>query len=267
MSVALLEPPRWTTRRWIQTVALAFLAQAALIFILVERQQPVPSPPKFGTKIQLAADGSSARSLTELSAVSDPTAFALPNAHGFSGAAWLTFAPLTYQLTDWTEPPRWLAPDARQLGQAFAAFVATNASPPLLIADKPLPRLAVSAGYAPADPRSTQSVLRLEDDLARRPLVAPLALPSWPHTDVLTNSIVQLLVDAEGQTLSAVLLATSGLSEADDYALKLAGGARFQPLRRPDGRPDVTGPLGWGKLIFQWHTIASPTTNVATANP
>src|SRR5258708_21411573 len=155
MSVALLEPPRWTTRRWIQTVALAFRVQAALLFLLVERQQPVPSPPRFATKIHLAADGSSARSLGELSAASDPTAFALPNAHGFSGAAWLTFAPLTYQLTDWTEPPRWLAPDARQLGQAFAAFVATNASPPLLIADKPLPRLAVSAGYAPADPPST----------------------------------------------------------------------------------------------------------------
>src|SRR5713226_3404401 len=105
MSVALLEPPRWTTRRWIQTVALAFLVQAALIFLLVERQQSVPSPPKFATKIQLAADGSSARSLTELSAAIDQTAFALPNAHGFSGAAWLTFAPPTYQLTDWTEPP------------------------------------------------------------------------------------------------------------------------------------------------------------------
>jgi hypothetical protein len=227
----------------------------------------VPSPPKFATKIQLAADGSSAQSLAELSAVSDPTAFALPNAHGFSGAAWLTFAPLAYQLTDWTEPPRWLALDERHLGQAFAAFVATNTSPPLLIADKPLPRLTVSAVYPPADPPSTQSVLRLEDDLARRPLVAPRPLPSWPHTDVLTNSIVQLLVDAEGRTLSAVLLAASGLSDADNYALKLAGGARFQPLRRPDGRPDVTGPLSWGKMIFQWHTIALPATNAATAAP
>src|SRR6266446_2278968 len=213
MSVALLEPPRWTTRRWIQTVALAFLVQAALIFLLVERQQPVPSPPKFGTKIQLAADGSSARSLGELSAVSDPAAFALPNAHGFSGAAWLTFAPLTYQLTDWTEPPRWLALDERHLGQAFAAFVATNASPPLLIADKPLPRLTAAVIYAAAEPLSTQSVLRLEDDLARRSLVAPLPLPSWPNTDVLTNSIVQLLVDAQGQTLSAVLRSEEHTSE------------------------------------------------------
>src|SRR5207245_1360307 len=214
----------------------------ALILLHGERRRPVQSPPNVATKIPLAADGSSAQPFAGLPAVSDPTAFALPNAHGFSGAAWLTFAPLTYQLTDWTEPPRWLALDERHLGQAFAAFVATNASPPLLIADKPLPRLTASAVYAPADPLPTQSVLRLEDDLARRPLVAPMPLPSWPHTDVLTNSIVQLLVDAEGQTLSAVLLATSGLSEADDYALKLAGGARFQPLRRPDGRPARTGP-------------------------
>jgi len=267
MSVALLEPPRWTTRRWLRTVALAFLAQAALIFLLVERQRPVPSPPTFATRIQLAADDSSALPLAESSAVSDPTAFALPNSHGFSGAAWLTFAPLAYQLTDWTEPPRWLALDERHLGQAFAAFVATNASPPLLIADKPLPRLTAAVIYAAAEPLSTQSVLRLEDDLARRSLVAPLPLPSWPNTDVLTNSIVQLLVDAQGQTLSAVLLAASGLSEADDYALKLAGGAHFQPLRRPDGRPDVTGPLSWGRMIFQWRTIASPATNAATGAP
>ncbi len=267
MSVALLEPARWTTRRWIRSVALAFLVQAALIFLLAERHRPVRPPPKFATQIRLAADGSPAQALAELSASSDPTAFALPNSHGFSGAAWLTFAPLAYQLTDWTEPPRWLALDERHLGQAFAAFVATNASPPLLIADKPLPRLTAAVIYAAAEPLSTQSVLRLEDDLARRPLVAPLPLPSWPNTDVLTNSIVQLLVDAQGQTLSAVLLAASGLSEADDYALKLAVGARFQPLRRPDGRPDVTGPLNWGKMIFQWHTIALPATNAAAAAP
>ncbi len=248
-------------------VAVAFLAQAALIFLLAERQQPPPSLPQFATRIQLAADGSSAQRLAGLLTVSDPTAFALPNFHGFSGAAWLTFAPMTYQLTDWTEPPRWLALDERRLGQAFSAFVATNISPPLLIADKPLPRLTVAAVYAPADLLPTQSVLRLEEDLARRSLLAPPSLPSWPHTDVLTNSIVQLLVDAEGQTLSAVLLAASGLSDADNYALKLANRARFQPLRRPDGRPDITGPLSWGKMIFQWHTIAPPATNAAVAGP
>jgi len=84
----------------VQTVALAFLVQAALIFLLVERQRPVPSPPKFATKIQLAADGSSAQSLAELSAVSDPTPsrcpmpMASPARPGSPSHPWLINSPI-----------------------------------------------------------------------------------------------------------------------------------------------------------------------------
>ena len=260
-----LEPARWTRRRWLYTVLAVFVLQAALLFWLGQRAPPPVPPPPFRTAIHLAADAWSAEQLANLPALRDPALFALPHPRGFSGSAWRTLPPPAHRQTEWTEPPRWLALDPARLGAVFAGFVSTNATAPLLIADKPTPRLAGLDPVVPNVPVLERTEILVEGELARRPLLTPLAAPSWPHTNALAPTVVRLLVGAEGQAVSSVLLAPSGLREADQFALGAADHARFQALLPADGTPADAARLAWGQLIFRWHTVPPPATNAAGA--
>lgn len=265
MNSATLEPVRWSRRRWLYAVAGVFLLQASLAFLLGHRQQHLPEPPIFRTAIQMLTDPKVR--LDSLPGMEDPTLFALPSLRGFSGPAWLTFPPLEYQPAEWEEPPHWLPLDSNALSSTFSQFVRTNTISPPLIADKPLPPLPRYEPNFPNEPLPAQSRLRLDGDLATRRLLAPLELPSWPHTEMLSNTTVQAAVDAAGFTFSAVLLDASGLKEADLQALKLASAARFRPLPRGQRASDGSGPMTWGRFVFQWHTLPPPTTNLSSAQP
>jgi TonB family protein len=95
------------------------------------------------------------------------------------------------------------------------------------------------------------STMRIEGGLARRRLLTPISLQSWPYADVLAPSVVQALVDAKGSVVSVVLLSSSGSEAANQRALELARAARFAPS------PGLT----IGRLVFNWHTVAPPATN------
>ena len=270
MSVAVpVEALPWSRQRWITTILVGVAAQAGSIFWLAERPKPGLTPEKFSTAIHLVTDTGTARRWNELPALTDPTVFALPGQHGFSGSAWLRFTPPEYPLTDWSEPNRWLELNAATLGETFARFVLTNHSAPLRIADKPAPRLPLDELSAPNMPMRAHSLVRIEGDLARRALLAPLAPPSWPHGDVLGRSEVQLLVDANGFAVSTVLVAESGLPAADQHALELARAARFNSLRRPKGEnPSAAATLlTRGRMIFLWHTLPALQTNAPPPTP
>ncbi len=90
-------------------------------------------------------------------------------------------------------------------------------------------------------------------------------LPSWQYNDVLTNTGVQMLVDAEGRPVSATLLFTSGYKKADDHALAQARTARFElpGATGQEGQPGSTplARLVRGLLLFDWHTVPLPPTN------
>jgi len=64
------------------------------------------------------------------------------------------------------------------------------------------------------------------------------------------------------------VLGQSGSKDVDNYALDVAGRARFQPLRRSRA-PGVPPPenLAWVSFVFQWHTIPMPVTNPAVVLP
>jgi hypothetical protein len=113
-------------------------------------------------------------------------------------------------------------------------------------------------------PRPTASSVRAEGDLGGRALETVPALPSWPHADVLSSSVVQVMVDAKGFVLSPTLVAASGLKEADLKAIEAAKQVRFQPV--PSARVLGAGPRGelaWGRLVFDWHTLPPGATNVS----
>ena len=261
MNTAPLEFVAWPWRRWLYRIVLVLLAQVVLIFILAERPvRPAPGP-QFRTRIKLAIDPASEELLAGLPVLSDPTLFALPSLQGFSGAAWLTFPPLEQHFSDWSEPPRWLGLDTDRLGKDFLACVSTNTPARLLVADKPLPSLPGQGPILTNRPAALRSEIRFEGDLARRPMMRPVALRSWAHSDILTNTVVQLLVDAYGDPLLHALLSTCGNSEADRFALQLAANVRFQSLPNEGGREAQSSSVTWGKMIFQWHTVPLAATN------
>jgi TonB family protein len=267
------DSPSWSTRRWVYTVAAVFLTQLLLLWWLGERPRAAVPRPGLRLAIQLATDPAFAARLAQWPELTDPALFALPHRRGFSGPAWLTVSAPHHELAEWSEPPRWLAPDPDRLGDAFARFLGSNTTAPLLIADKPLPRLTgEDFKIRPLVPAARSTVRR--DDGTPAPAGLDRAeLPSWPNSELLTNSLVQALVDEEGRALSVILLQSSGLKEADQYALQFVGNWRFNPPPDgPSGAFDAAQPpprlLRQERLFFAWHTLPpAPATNVTAALP
>ncbi len=246
----------WTRRRWWSVVILVFTVQLSFIAWLGQRTPILPRPAAPAPMLQLAG-----RSGAELVALTDPTLFVLPHQEGFSGEAWLRATNQEYRPFVWDEPLNWLQPPAEQLGITFEQFVRTNAFPSLPSTPRLEPELAFAPPAAPIE--AAQSIVRLAGELRGRQLLNPPELPSWPAADLLTNSIVQILLGPEGRPRSYTLLVSSGLKEADLYALAQARAARFQSLASSDLAPG-TSPLAgliWGQLIFEWQTVPLPTTN------
>ena len=242
--------------RWLWAFPLGVALHAGLVFWFGERPRPASSPRTELTRLLLATDGDSAKKIAARPASSDPTLFALPSARGFSGQAWLQFTPENLTAANWSEPPAWLALRIEDLGATFAEFVATN-QPALPLDDKRAPAVALEI-FLPNEIVATQSTVRVEGALARRPLAAPLPLSAPEHPDALPGTVVALAVNAEGQTESAILLVECGVKAIDQRALELARTARFQPA-------EDTTTLTWGKMFFEWRTVSPVTTNGVSA--
>ena len=265
MNAATLDPIRWPRRRWVYAIAAVLGVQAALVFALGKRAQPTVDRPIFRTSVSLVADSADSREW--LSKLEDPALLALPTLDGFSGSGWMKFAPLDYQPAEWLEPPEWLSLDSSRLGVAYSQFVISNAARPELVVDRPRPAPIDFEPNYPNEPVAQESRLRIEGELARRRLSKPPALKSWPHPDILSNSVVEVVVDADGFVFSPVLLRSSGSREADEYAMKVSAAAQFEPLRRVGGVVDVGGPMSLGKLTFEWHTLPMSTGEALSPTP
>ncbi len=264
MNAAAMEPVRWARRRWVYTIAAVFTLQAALAYFLGQKERRLPAREPFRTAIRMAADEASIQRIAALANANNPTLLALPSLSGFSGSAWLRFPTLDYKPAEWTEPAHWLGVNTQALGTIYSQFIHTNVIKPTLIADKPLPSLIGYDLNFPNDPVPAASRIRIEGNLADRSLVVPLDLKSWANSELLSNSVVQVVVDADGFTFSPTLLSGSGLKDADEHALSLAAAARFRPLPREQRIARDRVSSTWGKIIFQWHTLPVLETNLSS---
>ncbi len=264
MIVAPMQPRAWPRRRWWLTVLVVFAGQLGLIFWLSDRAPIRERPAASSPRLRLAGPG-----VAEFLALYDPTLFALPHRQGFAGQGWMTIPQPPTNTFFWSEQPHWLALGLSALGTTFNQFVATNQFNPVQVWTPPelalaLPELATQA-TVPAS-----SALRITGSLALRELLTPIALRSWPHPDLLTNSVVQMVVDSEGRPMSLTLLSSSGSSQADQRALELARAARFNPIPDQGKSGGLAPELAWGTLIFEWVTVPMPPTNAsppAAASP
>ena len=258
-----VEPQRWPFRRWLMGFVLVLAMQTAFFFSLGNYSPKTPIKPNAAPSVRLMADTSDRHFLD------DPTLFALPHTNGFSGEAWLRIAPLEFHPMDWSEAPRPLPLDEAQLGAEFEHFVQTHRFAAFEITVKPQSGLTLPDIPA-VTPLSTRSTLRIEGDLARRRLLSPLELPPQASSDLITNSVVQLMVDALGNPISEVVLSPGSGSQkvADQHALDLAKSARFEPI-------EITGPgreknpdaaVTLGTMVFEWQTTPMPSPDT-TAPP
>jgi TonB family protein len=259
MIAATVQPRRWPGRRWGIVVAFVFVVQLGLIFGLSDRTLVQPrtaaSRPALGVT----------RAPAELLALSDPTLFALPHREGFSGLAWLQSTQSVFRSFDWLAEPRWLPLPVQQLGTALELAVELNHLTDWAGVMRPEPRLTFAAAPPPSTARA-ESTLRLEGGLAGRRLIVPLELPPEHYTDLLTDTVIQIVVDSEGRPVSVpVLLSSSGSSDADNDALCLARAARFNSV--PSGGPGhASGSMAhltWGRMVFHWLTLPKPVTHTA----
>jgi hypothetical protein len=242
----------WSRPRWLTLIALVFAAQVGFIFALGERHFASPRTAANVPTLKLADDSD------ELLALNDPTLFALPHPNDFASAVRLQTSVAPQPSFRWTEPPLPSPLAAENLGAVFARFMQTNVFAPQTNDFKPEPKL--SEPVLPLQPVfADASTLQIEGDLAQRKLLTPEEnLPSWPCTDVIAPSKVQVLVDTAGAVISAVLFppdnrveAAAQYDPADQRALELARAARFAPSSR----------LTVGQLIFNWRTVPPPATN------
>jgi hypothetical protein len=243
---------------WI-AVALVFAAQLALLFWLGNPPPATPSSAPVAPVIHLAANDS-----RELLTLQDPTLFVLPHRENFSGAAWLQMPAQNFTPTNWTEPAQPLPLPPEQLGAAYADFMQTNLPPRY--------QPEMDSGLADLDstpmaPIATHSALRIEGALARLRVLTPLRLPQQTNLDLLTNTVVQLLVDARGNPFSTVVLAKSGSPDADAQALAFAKALRFGPPQAANLGVVPPDKMTMGKLTFEWLTVPQPATNTPPATP
>jgi hypothetical protein len=275
MNVPPAAPPvqHWTWIRWLVAIAIVFVLHVMLIFIFGAHKPTRPEPVVDTPSLALA---SAANDWLDLN---NATLFALPDRDGFAGEMWAPY-PLSLHQQDWTEEPHWLSGTnslpVNELGARFNRFVQTNVFAEVALDFTLSPPLAAPVVPPPSPPQG--SSLRIEGDIVKRPMLNTISLPSWPYADVIAPSVVQVLVDAAGNVVSATLLPPDSYlepsalgdnmgpsavryAEADQRAVELARSARFAPLS-PDAGSIEANPLAQltvGRLIFDWEAV--PATN------
>ena len=253
--------PRPSKKFWIWGVLLLFLIHGAAVFWFGKRSATEPTWQK-PEPFLYAGDAEVDLRLAEVIAYRDPTLFALPHPHGFSGGAWSGFQPEVLKLSNWSASPEWLVLSVDQLGDSLHDFVATNqpSVEPLLAALRATKTLETRL---PGEPVLTRTAIRVEGPLAARALLGTPPLPAMPHTDVPRPTTVAVSVNGEGVVESASVAVESGLKLADTNAVELARQFEFAPLALRGARARVAATPTLGQIIFTWQVVRP--TNVVTA--
>lgn len=270
-----IPPRKWSWTRWAAAVAIVFLLHVVLIFVFGARKAIPPAPVRHAPSLALVAESSG-----DWLALNNATLFALPGNNGFAASMWMEMPPIPIHPQGLPEEPHLLSPSnsvqMAGLVSAFSRFVQTNHFAGIHFEYNQPPEVA--APDTPTQPPIAQSsTLQIEGEIAQRHLLTPIHLPSWPDSDVDAPSIVQVLVDAAGNVVSAVLLPQEIMSQgnsweppltrntkADPWAVGLARNLRFSPL--PSGEAagsNALARLAIGQLVFTWHTVSVTTTNAS----
>jgi hypothetical protein len=241
---------KWTRHKVTVLAATIFAAHVIAIFALHTPPPMVMLPDGFRAPLRPLTPPTT-NGLAELDGLNDPLVFAGAHQHGFSAAAWMIRPHLDYTLTNSAPQPRYLA-----FSRTAADFPPTDTK---LFSrhDQNLP--FVDFQLPVETPRSR---LAIEGDLRNRTLTTAPEIPIQYASDVLSNSVVQIGVRADGFPFTARIVSGSGSRAADLTALDIANKLRFVPASLINSS-DSADPaaLQWGELQFQWFTTEPSATN------
>jgi TonB family protein len=265
MSAAILETTGWSRSQWSAALSVMVVLHLLGLFFLSEKRPKTSHPAPPLSNIYYVGDPGVETRLGELLALQDPTVFVQMDPPNIVRANLRTMSRLSYELTNWTAPVRWLAPSSQYFADDFNLYVAGAVRPSTLLTEKMPPvvsEITSSTRQLPA-----HAVLRIEGDLAGRRLLSNQPLPTNESRAILTNTVVRVVVDAAGDTLWATLFYGSGSPKADQNALAFAKQARFEKLPESDGSGDNAkgDRLAFGHLIFQWFPAPVLSTNQLSA--
>ncbi len=262
MTAPRVQPQAWPQRRFLAVLGAVCLLQVGLIFWLSDRS-PARHPPAAAPAPLLLAP----IEWVETLGLSDPTLFAVPHWQSFSGPAWLIASNLSLPVPAGSESVETSPLATRQLRGDLPTLALTNRFGSAELAAILEPDLELAA--LPEQPLlPTESVLRILGDLRGRRLLNPCELPPWPSAELLTNSIIEVAVQADGSAFSAKLLSKSGSNEADEYALSVSRKVRFQSAPMDLGNESFASApdLLWAQLVFTWKTLPLTPSNSLPAN-
>lgn len=264
----------WSWGQWTAAIAIVFAIHIILIFMFGARKTAPPVAVRNAPSLSLVNE-----SPGDWLTLNNATLFALPGNDGFAASMWTEGAPLNLIVKqDWTEAPHWLtlsnSVQMTGLFTDFKSFVETNRFAAIHF-EYSLPPQVAAPATPTQPPIAQQSTLQIEGGLASRRLLNPVKLPSWQDTDIDAPSVVQVLVNASGNVVSAALLPQEIMSqgsswepslahnrEADRWAVEAARSLRFTPLPSDGtGGLDSPGRLAIGQLIFDWQTVPVTNTN------
>jgi hypothetical protein len=261
MNGAAMENSAWPGSRWAWLFVLLAGAQVFLIWEYSEQAQPPRERIARPAVSSLVFNAQSNAASIAWLALGDPTIFSLANPNNFSGRAWLNGQSMAHPWKDWVETEGGQALNPADLGQAFEHGFENRPEMSEVAVEKPeaaLTILAINDG-----PITTQSVMRIEGDLASLKLEKAADLPGWTNAETLAPTTVEMGVGSDGLPLSVRLVERCGLSAADQFAVNAARGLRFA-AQSMNLAPNPA--LIWGRAVFQWQTLMVAATNGTAAN-
>ncbi|HXD00351.1 MAG TPA: hypothetical protein VN048_13495 [Verrucomicrobiae bacterium] len=255
MTAVPVESQSWSPLKW-AVVAACMLALQGVFFFWFARPPGLPPHPRSVGLAIVMPDGHPA----DLPGSVSPLVLVRPDAHGFSGRAWLQIPPVAYNPRQSNPPPFILQPEIGRFGTAITESLSHDLSPHFEVASMPGPRFD-PMNYSPNPVAPVlESTLTIEGELAGRPLLNRPVLKLQPADTILPYTVVHVVVDAGGRVFAPPVLETKvqpGTStSADADALAVAANLLFKPLARVPGpsRPDSAS-LTPGRLVFRWQTV------------
>lgn len=248
---------------WIWGFTFLFLLHAFAVFWFGERRTPAPLWQKPAAFLFVSTDSAMDRQLAESIALRDPTLFALPHRHGFSGGAWQRLPPFVPRFTNWSAAPEWIALPSDEPGNSLGQYLATNRPSDesllssLRVAENPEVRI-------PDVPVIAETTVNVEGPLQKRKLLRVPALPPAVSASLLAQTVLTVAVNGDGIVQTAAIASPSGSRPADVQAVEYARQFEFEPLPIGDARAREQAAPTLGRLIFTWQVVL-PTNAAASA--
>ncbi|HUS35439.1 MAG TPA: hypothetical protein VM680_08825, partial [Verrucomicrobiae bacterium] len=175
----------WSRKRLTIVATIIFLAHVIAIFAIHTPRPMVILPDGFRAPRTLPAP-TGTNHTAELDDLNDPLVFAGAHEKGFSAAAWMMRPRREFALTNPPTPPRFLAFVRTPLELPGASDLKSRG-------EDDLPEFQFAL---PGDPQ--KSILMIEGELKKRGLIKPIEVPVQIASDVLSNTVVQVAVRADG---------------------------------------------------------------------